>query len=126
MKVLLDTHVLLWVLAGSPRIAPVKNLLCDTSTDVFVSVASLWEMAIKIGLGKLEADIREVRQGIVESGFRELPVLGEHTEQLRHLPPLHRDPFDRLLVAQAISEPMRLLTVDAALQPYSDLVQLIS
>jgi PIN domain nuclease of toxin-antitoxin system len=125
MNVLLDTHILLWALAGSPRVEPLREMLLDEQVIVHVSVASLWELAIKIGLGKLDADVHDIRQGIAASGFRELPVLGEHTEQLRYLPLLHRDPFDRLLVAQAMAEPMRLYTADVALKPYSELVEVV-
>lgn len=125
MRVLLDTNVLLWTLAGHSRIAPVRDLILDDATEVFVSTASLWEIAIKAGLGKLDADVVEVRGALADSGFQELPVLGEHTEYLQRLAPIHRDPFDRLLVAQAMAEPMRLLTGDATLQGYSELVQLI-
>ena len=125
MRVLLDTNVLLWVLAGSPKISKIEALLLDANTEVFVSVASLWEIAIKAGLGKLAADVTQIRAAIITSGFTELAIAGEHTEQLKNLAPIHRDPFDRLLVAQAITEPMRLLTGDKTLQAYSELVQLI-
>ncbi len=124
MRILLDTHTLLWALQGSPRIDAVRSTLLDEQVQVFVSVASLWEIAIKAGIGKLNADVAEIRAGIAQSGFLELPVLGEHTECLKRLPPLHRDPFDRLLVAQAMAEPMRLLTADSALRGYSELVEI--
>ena len=122
MRVLLDTHIVLWTFAGSPRIEPIRNTILSPATEVFISVASWWELAIKIGLGKIEADLLELRWAAKESGFTELPVLGEHTEYLMKLPPLHKDPFDRLLVAQAIAEPMRLITVDEKLENYSELV----
>ena len=122
MRILLDSHVVLWAFAGSPRIAPVRDVLLSKDNDIFVSVASWWELAIKIGLGKLNAEISQLRQAATDSGFEELPVLGVHTEALVHLPPLHRDPFDRLLVAQAISEPMKLMTADGKLEGYSPLI----
>lgn len=78
-----------------------------------------------MGIGKLKADPDRLVQGIAASGFRELPVTAAHAAALAHLKPLHRDPFDRLLVAQAISEPLRLLTADPLLVQYSDLVALI-
>ncbi len=122
MRILLDTHVLLWTLAGSDRIKSVSELILADDTEVYVSAASWWELAIKIGLGKLPANLLELRAASVESGFIELPVAGRHTEALLQLSPLHRDPFDRLLVAQAITEPMRLLTADSMLAKYSELV----
>lgn len=125
MRLLLDTHVLLWTLAGHPKIKAVEALILADETAVFVSTASLWEIAIKSGLGKLDADVAEIRAAIKSSGFNELDVKGEHTEYLKTLAPIHRDPFDRLLVAQAIAEPMRLLTADATLKAYSELVQVI-
>lgn len=125
MRLLLDTHVLLWTLAGSPRIEPLREKILSAETEIFVSVASLWEIAIKSGLGRLEVSVSAIRKAIEESGFVELPVMGHHTEQLIKLPLLHRDPFDRLLVAQAISEPMRLLTADKILLDYSELVEQI-
>lgn len=125
MRLLLDTHVLLWTLAGHPRIRTAEALILDEETAVFVSTASLWEIAIKSGLGKLQADVSEIRAAIKTSGFTELDVKGEHTEHLKTLASIHRDPFDRLLVAQAIAEPMHFLTADAALKAYSELVRVI-
>ncbi len=122
MRLLLDTHILLWALAGDKRINAVREIILDDDTEVFISAASWWELAIKIGLGKLDADLKELRHASQVSGFRELPVLGSHTEALLNLSPIHKDPFDRLLVAQAITEPMRLMTADNTLQPYSELV----
>jgi PIN domain nuclease of toxin-antitoxin system len=125
MRLLLDTNVLLWTLAGSERINVVKDLILSDDTEVFVSTASWWEIAIKASIGKLNADVQVLRAATAESGFIELPVLGIHTETLAKLPMLHRDPFDRLIVSQAITEPMRLLTSDSELEAYSDLVQRI-
>lgn len=125
MRLLLDTHVLLWTLGGSPRIEPLRERILSTETEVFISVASLWEIAIKSGLGRLETNVSDIRKAIEDSGFVELPVMGHHTEQLARLALLHRDPFDRLLVAQAISEPMHLLTADKILLDYSELVELV-
>ena len=125
MRLLLDTHIALWVFAGDPRINSIRDTLLAKDTEVFVSVASLWEITIKASLGKLVADLKEIRWAIVASGFSELPVKGGHTEALLKLPPYHKDPFDRLLVAQANSEPMKLITCDSVLKQYSDLVWLI-
>lgn len=125
MRILLDTNVLLWALADSPRIGKVRDLILSVDTDIYVSVASFWEIAIKNGIGKLDADVKTLRAAVEESGFHELAVLGIHSETLSTLPLLHRDPFDRMIVAQAITEPMKLLTGDGVLGAYSSLVQTI-
>ena len=122
MRILLDTHIALWVFAGDKRINSVSNVILSNETEIFISAASWWELAIKIGLGKLDADLKELRWAAKESGFIELPVKGEHTEALLQLPPIHKDPFDRLLVAQAITEPMKLITADNKLSDYSELI----
>ncbi len=123
MRLLLDTNALLWTLAGSVRIQPVSQLILSPETEIFVSTVSLWEIAIKAGIGKLKADVAEIRAASLSSGFFELPMRGEHAEKLASLPLIHCDPFDRMIVAQAMSEPMRLLTGDAQLAAYSELVQ---
>lgn len=125
MRLLLDTHVLLWALAGHPRIKRISVRLLDGDNQVFFSVASLWEVAIKSGIGKLDAHVAEVRDAARSSGFEELPVLGSHIEALAGLPEFHRDPFDRLLVAQAVAEPMQLLTADTSVALYGSNVELI-
>jgi PIN domain nuclease of toxin-antitoxin system len=125
MRLLLDTNVLLWTLAGDQRVEHLRDRITDDDNEIWVSTASFWEVAIKVGIGKLEVDLVEVRQAARESGFQELPVLGQHTEALVALPNHHKDPFDRLLVAQAASEPMRLLTSDLLLRQYGPHVELI-
>ncbi|MGI0117040.1 type II toxin-antitoxin system VapC family toxin [Zooshikella sp. RANM57] len=122
MRILLDTHIALWVFAGDKRINSVSNVILSNETEIYISAASWWEFAIKIGLGKLEADLKELRWAARESGFIELAVKGEHTEALLQLPPIHKDPFDRLLVAQAITEPMKLMTANNKLDDYSELI----
>ena len=92
---------------------------------VYVSAASIWEIAIKSSLGKIEGDPVELAAAIAASGFHELPVTAQHGALVARLPMHHSDPFDRLLVAQAISEPLKLLTSDARLSPYSELVTLV-
>lgn len=121
MRILLDTHLLLWALADPARLPPTARRLIDQS-EVFVSAASIWEISIKAALGKLTADPREVVASLGPAGFLPLAITGEHAARVAGLPPIHRDPFDRLLVAQAIVEPMRLLTTDAVLGGYGDLV----
>jgi PIN domain nuclease of toxin-antitoxin system len=125
MRLLLDTHVLLWVLADSPQINQVKPLILSNETEIYISTASWWELAIKISIGKIDIKLDEIRVAAADSGFIDLPVLGAHTQALLSLQLLHRDPFDRMLVAQAISEPMQLLTNDTALQAYSNLVTIV-
>lgn len=122
MRLLLDTHVFLWVVAGSPRLKPAARRLIESADETWVSAASLWEIAIKVRLGKLRADPLELAGAIEASGFTELPVRAMHAAAVATLAPHHNDPFDRLLIAQAIAEPLRLLTADAALSAYTDLV----
>lgn len=125
MRLLLDTHVLLWALQDHSRIRRIRKRLLDPEHEVFFSVASLWEIAIKRAIGKIDADVDEIREVAREDGFLELPILGPHVLAIVALPPIHRDPFDRLLVAQAASEPMRLLTGDALLAGYGEAVEVI-
>ena len=125
MRLLLDTHVYLWWLQDHPRLSKAARARIIGASEVFVSSASIWEAAIKTGLGKLDADIDEVVGEIVKSGFRELAVTAIHAARVAALPDLHRDPFDRLLIAQAMCEPLRFLTVDDMLAGYSDLVEIV-
>ncbi len=116
MRLLLDTHVVLWWLGGSPDLADELAELLRTEPDVFVSAASVWEAAIKQASGKLAGppDLPE----LMRSDFAELDVTGRHTIEAARLPPLHRDPFDRVLVAQARLEGLTLVTRDAAVRAY--------
>ena len=129
MRVLLDTHVLLWALGGHGRLSPTtRELLEDPATDVFFSAASIWEIAIKAALGRADFAVRpeEIAAAAVRDGFAELPVRSDAVALVARLPLHHRDPFDRLLVAQAVTEPARLLTADPRLPPYSDLITLLA
>lgn len=125
MALLIDTHIFLWVASGSPKLKPAAKALIDAADEVFVSAASIWEIAIKSGLGKIVADPARLAALIEDIGFVELPVRAAHAARVAALPPLHADPFDRLLVAQAMHTPMRLLTADTLLAGYSDLVTVI-
>lgn len=126
MRILLDTNVLLWALAGSSRIEVARDLILEPVNEIYISAVSWWEIAVKTSIGKLQGDVARMRVEAIEvSGFIELPITGAHAEALMTVPLLHRDPFDRMLVAQAISEPMRLLTGDKQLAEYSELVYLI-
>lgn len=124
MRVLLDTHLLLWAL-GAPARLPAEARRVIRDAEVYVSAASIWEISIKASLGKLRADPHEVLAALAPAGFLALPVTGEHAARVVDLPPIHRDPFDRMLVAQALGEPMHLLTDDAVLGRYGDIVTVV-
>jgi PIN domain nuclease of toxin-antitoxin system len=125
VRVLLDTHVLLWALADDPKLSGKARTLIDNAAEIYVSAATFWEMAIKVGLGKLNVDLEEIRQCCIESGFIELPVSAEHAIAVKDLEPHHRDPFDRIIVATAMSEPMKLMTADPIMARYTSLAILI-
>lgn len=124
MRLLLDTHVLLWALAEPRRLPPAFRRELDEA-EAFVSAASIWEIAIKNALGKIDADPRAILEAVEPAGFLHLPISGAHAAAVLELPPLHRDPFDRLLVAQGRCEPMLLVTNDAAVAGYGGLVRLL-
>jgi len=122
VKILLDTHLYLWWVADSRSLSKTARKKIAGADAVFVSAASIWEAIIKIGIGKLAADPGALVRGITASGFEPLPVTPEHALALTRLRDHHRDPFDRILLAQAITEPLYFLTADRALSVYSDLV----
>ena len=128
MKVLLDTHLLLWA-AGSPQRLPkaALSILRARSNTLLFSAASVWEVVIKIGLGRsdLQVDAQQLRQGLLLHGYEELPITGEHAIAVRTLPSLHKDPFDRILLAQAQTEGLTLLTVDRELAAYGPPCKLV-
>ena len=125
MNLLLDTHVFLWFVIQSPRLSKSIYHQIETTPVVYISAASLWEIVIKIQLNKLAADSNELAAKIEDSGFQELPVSVLHTLALERLPLHHRDPFDRILVAQAQVEHLRMLTCDASLKPYGPVCQML-
>ena len=125
MKLLLDTHILLWLMQDAPQLRPAARRLIDDADSVHVSSVSLWEVAIKRSLGKLRLDPDALDEHLAASAVQALGLSWAHVRQLRTLPAHHGDPFDRMLVAQALSEPLHLLTHDAALAPYSELVILV-
>lgn len=126
MKLLLDTHILLWLMQDAPRLTPTARRLIKQADSLHVSSVSLWEVAIKRSLGRLRLDMDALDAHLAASAILPLGVTWAHARHLRALPPHHGDPFDRMLVAQALSEPLHLLTHDAALAPYSsDLVILV-
>ncbi len=122
MRLLLDTHVLLWALTDDRRLGSgIAASLIDPRTSVFVSAASIWECAIKRGLGRLQiAEDSELSAAVVEAGFSPLPITAEHAEGTQALPDLHRDPFDRILVAQSLAESLTLVTSDATIRSYPE------
>jgi len=122
VRILLDTHIYLWWLEDSPSLSHAARTMIGDAEVVYVSSASLWEAIIKIGLGKLEANPEDLVAGISASGFEPLPITAEHTLALSHIANLHKDPFDRMLLSQALAEPLRLVTADRVLQSYSDIV----
>ena len=130
MRFLLDTHVLLWALASPKRLPkPIFDLLETTGNDVLFSSASIWEIAIKAQLLRAEfgVDAATIIDAARETGFTELAVSAQHAASVSTLPLHHKDPFDRMLISQAMTEPARLITADRALGAYSkDLVTLIA
>ncbi|MEY3265040.1 MAG: hypothetical protein RL717_2517 [Pseudomonadota bacterium] len=125
MRILLDTHVYLWWLDGAPELSRDAIRMITDADEVYVSAVSIWEAAIKCDLGKLSVDIALLINQIQSNGFQSLAVGMRHAATLSGLPPIHKDPFDRMLIAQALSEPLRLLTADRLLASYSDLVELV-
>ena len=125
MRILLDTHVLLWLLEGNRRVKPISAMILNPANDVFFSVVCLWEVAIKHRIGKLEVSPDMAYDAAVGSGFEELPITSTHVKSLSAIDPTHRDPFDRMLAAQSIAEPMRLVTADQNLARIAPLVDLI-
>lgn len=127
MRVLLDTHIFIWATLDDPRLSPVARALIEDASDVYVSAASIWEIAIKFAIGKIDADPLDMAQAIADSGFLELPVTAAHAAQVSSLPLVdnHKDPFDRLLVAQSMSEPLVLLTVDPKVAAYGGLIRVV-
>ncbi len=118
MRCLLDTNALLWMLAGSKRIAPVRDIILGNDTEIYASAVSWWEIAIKVRAGKLDANVPELRSAARLSGLLELPLTGLHIEPLLTLPKYHNDPFDHMILAQAMAEPMRFITGDRILKRY--------
>lgn len=122
MKLLLDTRIFLWLNADDPKLSKQARRFIDEAQEIFVSSVVFWELAIKIGRGELAADPDELKRALYANSFTVLPVSIEHACASATLPWHHKDPFDRMLVAQAMTEPLRLLTVDRQLAPYTDLV----
>jgi PIN domain nuclease of toxin-antitoxin system len=121
VRLLLDTHLLLWIISQSRRLsAQARDLIGDPENELSFSTASLWEVAIKYRRGRddFQVDPRLLRRGLLNNGYQELAVTGEHAVAVADLPPLHGDPFDRILVAQSIVEGITLLTTDPRVAQY--------
>lgn len=121
MKLLLDTHLLLWAAGQPDRLSKTARDLIDAeSSELMFSTASLWEIVIKRSLGRedFKVDARLLRRGLLDNGYGELPIASEHVVAIDTLPPLHKDPFDRVLIAQALVEGIVLLTTDGAVACY--------
>jgi PIN domain nuclease of toxin-antitoxin system len=124
VRILLDTHLLLWALAAPSKLSPAARRAIETE-EIYISAASIWEISIKAALGKLAAKPSEVLAALEPAGFLLLSISGAHAAHVAELPLHHRDPFDRLLVAQAQLEPMHLLSNDVALRAYGELVTIV-
>ena len=125
MNLLLDTHVALWAITDSPKLPPkASELIQATTTTVWVSTANIWEIAIKraLGRGDMPVSSQDAVRFFRQSGYRFLNIEPEHAMAVEELPAHHQDPFDRILVAQALVEPMRLMTHDPLVALYSDTI----
>ena len=119
MRLLLDTHALLWAVAAPNLLpAPIRQALQAAENDVYASMASAWEIGIKVGVGKLGFDVASLEETLVRTGVQTLAVGLDHVAKVADLPHHHRDPFDRMLVAQAMCESMTLVSRDRALGRY--------
>jgi PIN domain nuclease of toxin-antitoxin system len=119
VRLLLDTHVLLWWLSGDRKLPKnARDVIANPDNEVLVSSASAWEISIKAALGRLDIELDDLEEAIVKNGFRSLPIGLRHALTVGRLPNIHRDPFDRMLVAQASVEELRLLTHDRVFERY--------
>ena len=125
MRVLLDSHILIWLMAGDVRLTSKARTLITGADAVYASTASFWELSIKVGVGKLRLDVERLADLLDAAGISELLVKRQHVLGVAKLPLLHKDPFDRLLVVQAITERMNFVTADRKLAPYSRLVTVV-
>jgi PIN domain nuclease of toxin-antitoxin system len=124
-RFLLDTNILLWFFGGSNRVASVRELIESDVTDTFYSPVSLWELIIKVKNGKLDLNFEELYDFAQKYGFKELPLTSDCLKAYLQLSNIHKDPFDHILLAQALTYPMRFITGDSLLADYSSLVMVI-
>ncbi|MEI6145500.1 MAG: type II toxin-antitoxin system VapC family toxin [Methylococcales bacterium] len=126
MKLLLDTHILLWWLSDNEQLSSkARELISKPDNDIYVSHISLWEIQIKVMTGKLEVDLNNLISQLPQNNFLQLPSHTDHILCLAKLPPYHQDPFDRMLIAQALSEPLNLITHDKYVAMYSESIILV-
>jgi PIN domain nuclease of toxin-antitoxin system len=128
VKLLADSHILLWAASSPGRLSETaKAFLIDPENELYFSAANIWEIAVKSALGRTDFQTNPIRlqQGLLENGYHEIPILSAHGIAAARLPPLHKDPFDRILIAQAASEEMLLLTSDVTLAKYQGPVRLV-
>jgi PIN domain nuclease of toxin-antitoxin system len=128
MKLLVDTHILLWMTGVSRRLpASAREVIEDASNVIFFSTASIWEVAIKARLGydDFAVDARKLRSNLIENNYQELPILGEHALGVANLPDIHKDPFDRIMIAQSFVEGLVMLTADKTVAKYGGLISLV-
>lgn len=121
MKFLLDTHLLLWASFSPEKLSTsARKLLTPTTTQLFFSAANIWEISIKKSLLRKDfvVDAHSLRRSLLDNDYAEIPITGDHALALELLPPIHKDPFDRILIAQSITEGITLLTVDPVLSKY--------
>lgn len=124
MKYLIDTHMLIWWQQDAAELsAKARAIMLDSSNTIVVSSITLWEIAIKVALGKLDTDFDEVLRAIDDDGFALLSFTPTHATHVRSLPAIHRDPFDRALIAQALAEQMQFLTHDGLVSSYGAFVE---
>ncbi len=126
MKLLLDTHLIVWASRESSRLSTTaKSLMSDSGNELVFSAASIWEVAIKRALGRIQIDPRLLRRGLLDNGYSELLVSSDHAIAVGDMPSLHKDPFDRILIAQATVEGIMLLTGDLQIAQYSGPIRLV-
>jgi PIN domain nuclease of toxin-antitoxin system len=125
MRLLLDTHVFIWSVTASRQLKTTTRDYLASAQAVYVSAASIWEIAIKSKLGKIDGDAQAFCAAIEDSGFQSLTVTAAHAAAVARLPMHHSDPFDRLLLAQAFTEPLRFVTADRTLAAYGGAVEVL-
>jgi len=128
MRILLDSHLLVWLAAATARLPSVaREMIEDTENLLFFSSASIWELSVKHSLGRNDIPVhpRALHRALLENNFQELSINSDHAFALESLPPIHKDPFDRILIAQSISEGMLLLTSDEMIAKYNGPIRLV-
>ncbi len=127
MRILLDTHIFLWAVLDDAKLTKKARSIITTADAIYVSSASIWEIAIKKSLGKIDADNNlDLLSEIIEaSGFLELPITSQHAAGISSLQPIHKDPFDRIMIAQAMCEPLIFVTGNKLLEDYGGLVAVV-